>query len=100
MVLVWYVMKSVLCGVMQTDAPESMMSRLLSLVMVFRHVGLFSVVMWVDGEVMGVGGGEVMVRCWIVMMSLGSWCASRAVTELRGMVGSLWCCWVLLQPLV
>ena len=44
MELSWYVMKSVLCGVMQMDAPESMMSRLLLVVMVFRHVGLMSVV--------------------------------------------------------
>ena len=35
------------------------------------------------------GGSVVMVSRWIVMMSLGSWFASRAFTESRGMVGRL-----------
>ena len=76
-------MKSVLCGVMQTDAPESMMSRLLSLVMVLRHVGLLSVVMWQEY------GGVVIESLWIAMMSLGTWFASNACTEGMGIDGSL-----------
>ncbi len=55
------------------------MSRLLSLVMVFRHVGLLSVVMWAEWEVVNVDdGGVVIESLWIAMMSLGSWFASNA----------------------
>ena len=76
-------MKSVLCGVMQTDAPESMMSRLLSLVMVLRHVGLLSVAMWADYV------GVVIESLWIAMMLLGSLFASKACTEAMGIDGRL-----------
>ena len=65
-------MKLFLCGVMQTEAPESMMSIEVASEMALRQVALCRVEIYPVGVFMGDVIALVRQLRWMAMMSLGS----------------------------